>query len=303
MLLLLACTPEDASPPEPEADTRVESAPLDEPEIGLQLSIGPVTVPPGGDLYWCRITRLPNPEPLDVVALEHAASQSMHHFNVWGLLVGPDEEMEGPCDELWGEVSMQVSSPLYASQDPTFYGEFPEGVAGSLPPDQLVLLEYHVINTGTTDVSAEATLNIHAAEPGSVETYANGIYGSIDDLALPPHEESVFAEKCFVDHDVEVFVLGSHFHARGTRFEIFGLDDAGEAGELLYVNEDWSSPELLMRSDDPLHVPAGGGFEFRCHYRNDGDETVLAGESADEEMCMMVAIYYPDRGFLRCRSG
>lgn len=304
--LLIACAapPDSAAPVVPDTDTTPvdETADLDPPELGVQLTIGPVEVPPGEERYLCKTTRLPNVDPLDIVALEHQASPSMHHFNIWGLLAGP-EEAEGTCDELWGQTSMQLASPLYASQDPYFHGEFPEGVAAQLPAAQLVLMEYHVINPTTDTLYAEAKFNAYAAEPGTVEAYANGIYGSIDDLSLPPHEDSVFAEKCFVDHDLDVFAIGSHFHSRGVLFEVFEMDAAGVAGDLVYSNTDWESPTLLIRSDDPIHVASGTGFEFRCHYHNDTDGTIVEGENTTDEMCMFVGIYYPDQGFLRCRSG
>ncbi len=299
LFLLLACAPApaDSAPP---VDIR-ESSDLAVPDIGVQLTIGPLEVPAGEERYLCKVARLPNAEPLDVIALEHSASTSMHHFNIWGLLAGP-EEAEGDCDELWAETSMDLASPLYASQEPYFYGEFPDGVAGQFPADQLVLIEYHVINPTQTVMIVEGTFNAWAAEPGTIETYANGIYGSIDEITLPPHEETVLSEKCYLDVDVEVFALGSHFHSRGVLFEIFGLDETGEASDLLYSNTDYESPALLLRSDDPLSISAGGGFEFRCHYQNDTDVTITAGENSDDEMCMMVAIYYPDQGFLRCRA-
>ncbi len=79
---------------------------------------------------------------------------------------------------------------------------------------------------------------------------------------LEPKTKVVLRQKCTVPVDMDVFVLGSHFHGRGTRFEINLLDPSGEPGELVYESTDWQSPP--------------------------------------EEMCMMVGIYYPDAGFLRC---
>lgn len=311
---LLACVaPDPAGPGDTSHDTSPgdsaagDTAPVDEgvtlepPELGVQLGIGPLEVPPGEERYLCKTMRLPNDAPLDVIALEHAASGSAHHFNIWGLLAGP-EDTEGDCDEVWSQTSMQLASPLYGSQDPTFYGAFPDGVAASLPADQLVLLELHVINATTEPLSAEALFNAYAAAPGTIDTYANGIFGSIDDIYVPPHGEATVSADCRIDRDVEVFVLGSHFHSHGRLFEIRLLDAQGEPGEVVYQNTDPDSPELSIFSDDPIHIPAGSGFHYSCTYENPTDVPIEEGEGADDEMCMMAAVYYPDQGFLWCQD-
>jgi len=78
------------------------------------------------------------------------------------------------------------------------------------------------------------------------------------------------------------------------------MDDAGVAGELVYSNDDWTSPELAFFTDNPISVPAGSGFEFRCSFENTGDSAVSYGYETSDEMCMMVGVYYPDDGFKVC---
>ncbi|HNC94817.1 MAG TPA: hypothetical protein PLA94_19305 [Myxococcota bacterium] len=303
MLLLLACaTPEPAVVPTDSEDPAAivdPDAPLTPPEYGVQMTIGPVTLEAHQEIYWCKTQRLPNSAALDIVGLAHRVTTGAHHYNVWGLVVGPEEE-EGPCDEIWAKANMSVGAPLYASQDPTFSGEFPPGVGAQLLPNLLVLQELHFINTRDVPVEVSGEINIVAAAPGTELIYANGLFGSIDDIALEPKTEVVLRQKCTVPVDMDVFVLGSHFHSRGTRFEINLLDEAGEPGELVYESTDWQSPPLNIMANDPIHIPAGGGFSYACTFKNDTDDWIYAGESSTEEMCMMVGIYYPDAGFLRC---
>ncbi len=216
--------------------------------------------------------------------------------------IGGTPGEEGPCDEIWAKTNISVGAPLYASQDPTFSGEFPPGVGAQLLPNLLVLQELHFINTRDVPVEVSGEINIVAAAPGTELIYANGLFGSIDDIALEPQTEVVLRQKCTVPVDMDVFVLGSHFHSRGTRFEINLLDEAGEPGELVYESTDWQSPPLDIMPTDPIHIPAGSGFSYACTFKNDTDDWIYAGESSTEEMCMMVGIYYPDAGFLRCGS-
>lgn len=102
MLLILACTtpgpavaPADSEAPTPIADP---DAPLAPPEHGVQMTIGPVTLEAHQEIYWCKTQRLPNSAALDVVGLAHRVTTGAHHYNVWGLVVGPEEE-EGPWEE------------------------------------------------------------------------------------------------------------------------------------------------------------------------------------------------------------
>jgi hypothetical protein len=299
-MLLLACIAESTQPMQNTPAENTEP-PLAAPENGIQLGIGPVTLEPYQELYWCKTMRLPNTEPLDVIALEHQVTTGAHHYNVWGLLGGP-EDLEAPCDEIWAETSMSLGSPLYASQEPTFYGEFPEGVAASLPPSLLVLQELHFINTTDAPKEVTGTINIHTAPEGSELIYANGLFGSNNDLLLPPNETTVLTQNCKVPVDIEVFVLGSHFHSRGKKFEIRVLDKAGNPSELVYTSTDYSSPLLDIRADNPISIKAGGGFSYSCTFENTTDAPIEDGENSDQEMCMMVGIYYPDQGFLMCEN-
>ena len=183
LLLLVACTPEkepvdvgpalvdtggnpideegnpipddegsDTSPPTLATGGLVE---FDVPEQGYQLHIGPFELPAFTEAYHCKILKAPNTEVAEIIGLAHQASSSVHHFNVWALVAPPDEEMEGNCDDLWGETNMALSSPLYASQTPSFEGWFPDGVAGRMPADQWLLMEYHAINPTAEDLWTE----------------------------------------------------------------------------------------------------------------------------------------------------
>ncbi|MDP6933323.1 MAG: hypothetical protein QGG40_10425, partial [Myxococcota bacterium] len=233
---------------------------LEPPASGIQLHMGPFVVEGQSEVYTCEILQLANDEPLDIVALEHVGSQTLHHFNVWVLLEEPDGgAQEGSCEALWAETSMALASPIYASQTTSFSGEFPEGVAGQLPAEQWVLMEFHALNPDPAAKWTEAYLNATAAEEGTIETYANGLYGTNVDIAMEPGESITTSASCYVDVDMDLIVLGSHFHRHGTLFEIYRLDEDGQADELLYESTDWESPELAFFTDDPIELSAGDG--------------------------------------------
>jgi len=297
MFLLLSCLVDEPAT-EPEGDAgRVE---MPAPEQGFQLHAGPFVVPAYDEVYHCVIAEIDAPLGTLVQSLEHRASDTVHHFNVWGLQEEPEGgAMAGDCDDLWSETNMALSSPLYASQTTEFEGSLPEGVAAELPA-RWVLMEVHTLNPTAEPLWAEAWLNVNAIDPADVEHLANGLYGSNADLRMEPGDEIIATQRCYVDVDMEIIVLGSHYHQLGKRFEIWKLGEDDEPSALVYESEDYTSPELLFLTEDPIHLDAGSGFEWRCFYENTTDSVVDYGPDSSDEMCMMVGIYYPDDGFKIC---
>ncbi|MCB9760024.1 MAG: hypothetical protein H6739_09345 [Alphaproteobacteria bacterium] len=284
----------------PEGDEGIVE--LDPPEDGVQVVSGPMVVPPYSEFSWCTVTPLGNARRMLVNRLEHQSSKTVHHFNVYLVGITPEGPMEGLCDEVWDELSMGVVSPVYGSQTEYFRGDFPEGVAGSIPGEQWVVLEHHALNPTDRPQWTQAIFNAWAVDRDEVEYVANGIFGSNTDIDIPPGESRVFRKSCYVDKDMWVFAFGSHTHQLGTEFEIFRMTRRGQAAERLYHSTDWQAPEVTVLSDEPIFIPAGAGLQYRCHYTNDTDALVGYGLTASDEMCMMAAVYYPDDGFKRCRS-
>lgn len=300
LLLALACAPERSPALLPDVTERVNLPP---PERGVQLSLGPVEYPPYSEAYRCALMPLGNARTLYVTALEHAGSSITHHFNAYLIPVEVDAHLEGDCDDLWDEVGMGLSSPVYGSQVQRFRGEFPEGVAGQMPTGQSVMLEYHGLNPFPEPRIAEAVLNVETSPRDEIDEYANGLYGNNAAIELAPGERKVVSKDCYVDTDMSLFVLTSHAHSLLETFEIYTLDTLGHLGERVYLSEDWQTPLMDIRGlDDAVFVPRGGGLQYRCTYYNDTDRTVRYGPESSDEMCQMVGVYFPDDGFKFCRS-
>lgn len=292
LLFALSCV---AADPPGEVLPRPDNVPvnLDAPADGIQITMGPYAVDPYTEEYLCEIQHVPEAEGLKVGALEHLTAPVGHHFNVFALLLEPEDgEMSGPCSEVWDNATMAFSSPVYASQTDSFRGDFPDGVAAEMP-SAWFLLEYHVLNSGPGVETAKVFLNAYASDDW--EHLANGLYGNNTSIELDPGETEVVTQVCPIEVDMELFVLTSHSHALNRKFEVL-LD-----GEVIYESTDWDSPELMVLTDEPLSLRAGDELEWRCHYDNDTDDTVTYGPESDDEMCMLAGVYYPDQGFQICR--
>lgn len=87
-------------------------------------------------------------------------------------------------------------------------------------------------------------------------------------------------------------------HKSGVLATVEVTTGKGLDGELLHQSTDWAEPaqDWLM----PARVlEAGQGFQLRCQYENQSDRVITFGESANDEMCFIAAMYYPStRGFV-----
>ncbi len=319
--LLLSFTAACSPSPAPA----VEDGPLDltvslpPPAEGYQLQTEVIEVPPMSEVYKCNVVRL---EPKDgeklvwIHDLESLSSLHSHHMNVnFGIFsvgdafVAPGyaEKLLGveagahDCDVLGDLMEEQQVQTLYPSQKTHQKGSMPDGVGFPLPLPLVLIMEHHYINTSTRAVKINAVLNLGTMAESQVQHVASAFAGGISDVTLPPKSRRIESRTCAVQRDINMFAISSHSHARGACFSMNFYDGASQsiAPEPFFVNKDWESPPILFfeRQDwtggksYPLHV--GDGIHWACHYVNGEDREVRTGPTADDEMCIFVAMGYP----------
>jgi len=75
-------------------------------------------------------------------------------------------------------------------------------------------------------------------------------------------------------------------HARGVGYAA-SIDDEAP----FYVNDRWQGAPVQRY--EHLTVKAGSKLDYHCDYRNTGGAPVYQGPRTTDEMCMLVASYYP----------
>jgi hypothetical protein len=75
--------------------------------------------------------------------------------------------------------------------------------------------------------------------------------------------------------------------------------DAKETGKIVCENDDWDDPKIIQHNP-PLCVPAGAGLEWVCSWRNDTDEPILCGCTAEVEMCNLAIVHTPFDMYEQC---
>lgn len=271
---------------------------------GFQMGIDTVAGP-GDEIWACYVADLPGDGLTAVNRVESIQTQGVHHMDVMalGLLNLPIEPGMHDCATLYDTYAAMMEDGifLFASQNESESLQLPENVAAVVPGDLRVMVEMHYVNPTPYEVDVWSRINAYTMPLDEVEDQIWGSAVRDSDIAVPPQtDDHVEWTRCVMNRDVDLLMLSSHTHELATRVDVFAFDGA-ERGAMLYQNLDWHAPPLLQ-FPEPLHVPAGTGFEFQCHYRNDGDREVNWGFGADDEMCQIAIVHTPFDVFAACEA-
>lgn len=305
MFLFAACneqdateTPDAGTPPGPDA-TPVFLAPPPE-GAGFQVSLAPFSVPPGQEQYYCYRLPLPEAGEFDLARLEGRLSVGAHHLLI-STIEGVYTAGQGPCsgNDFGFEIDLAQafannlrflsgSQTPYAA-DPRFDLTLEPGMAFRVRPATTLLLQLHWLNAADADQQADTAINFwYATAPPT--RLLESIFFYHGAISLPPHAQATAAGRCLFPTDVEIVGMVSHMHSRGVGFTANRFD--GALGELVYAEDDWREPVMKMWSASGLlGIGAGAGLEYRCQFDNQTDQTITTGETAGDEMCMLIGLY------------
>ncbi len=282
ILLGIGCSTDEPTAPPSEPEPR--------PSFEISLS---TTIPAGGEVFRCRYMTLPEGTH-DIDRFEHNYTSGSHHILLYPTSLTPQQAAAMPSDfdcTTVGDLG-QSGISYGASDEPSGFQEFPPGVGLRFESEQVILLEAHYINA--TDQSLDATVSVRlfpAEEPVTVAA-GNLFFYNYAILIPPSPSEAISAMSCEIPVAVNLQFAASHMHRRGTFFTSSLVPPSGEA-TTLHETFDWESAEPGV-FEPALKVEAGSRIDFHCEYRNDIDQTVIQGESADvNEMCIFIASYWP----------
>jgi len=269
------------------------------------VTFGPVTVAPAEENTQCVIVRLGNPAMLRVGRIHNVLSPGSHHFIVYRTNDTEERATPFDCQPFVETLNPEAGSPLMITQRSDETLTLPDGVAFSLDPNQMVRLEMHYINTGTTSLDVTGTATFTSVPDELFEYEADFLFIGTPDIDLAPRVATTVGPAYFPIPadlaDVNFFGITGHTHRFGTNVEVMTTDSEAGAGNMVYSVDDWRWDEPdTVRHDPAFNIPAGGGFRFQCDYQNTSDANVGFGESANEEMCFFWAYYYPSQGSRVC---
>jgi hypothetical protein len=313
LLQLTACDGSSAAGDDDDDDTvpTIDAGPVDQadafvpPEGSFTIDWGPVEAAPGDEFTRCVTKRLDNETAVHIGSIHNVLGAVSHHLIVYRVADGVENDTPTPCAPFTDALDPSQGSPLMITQRHEELLELPEGVAFTFQPHQLIRLEMHYINAGTQPSTLTATSTFIQLPDSEFQNEADFLFIGNPDISIGAHQDFTLGPSYFpMPNDlagIQIFAITGHEHQWGTGVTVATTTGASGPDTTVYDvdNFNWAEPETV-RHDPPFTVPAGGGFRFTCNYRNDSDNAVGFGESANDEMCFFWAYYYPSHGSKVC---
>ncbi|MEM9491563.1 MAG: hypothetical protein AAGC55_20630 [Myxococcota bacterium] len=167
--------------------------------------------------------------------------------------------------------------------------EFPEGVAISVRPDAVLLMNAHYINASDQTLEPDVRINLYTIPEDEVTVEGDLLFLYNPFIKVGAMGQSRARMRCPVTQDITILNAQSHMHARGVSYEA-----AIEGQEPFYSSTNWENvPVADFSADGGIQVPAGSYLDYYCDYANGEMRDVYQGPRSTDEMCMLIGSYYP----------
>jgi hypothetical protein len=168
----------------------------------------------------------------------------------------------------------------------------PEGTAVRLPAGQQIIMNLHLFNPGTDELTGTSGVLVRTAAAGTVVHEAEAVLmGRGFGLTVPPGE-STLTVSCTMPADVTLIAAGPHMHVLGTHLRAVTEPLEGDPVVLWDAPYDFDQQELRLLAA-PVPLSAGSRVRTECTYRNDTGQSVSFGGGTLDEMCFTNVFRYP----------
>jgi hypothetical protein len=232
----------------------------------------------------------PTTDDLYVKRLTSYQGKFGHHFVLFKTLSRVRPGTVQPCNT---GLDMENMIPILSSVN---FGlaDFPAGLAVRVPANTQLVLQQHIVNTGSRDVVSHDVMHVTKVAASDVKSIA-AFYGLSDvNFSIPTHSMQTLTFDCAVPQEMNVLLMGPHMHEWGTSFQA----TAGPHGGTLMPVLDIPAWKVEMRDnppakqfpvDAPLHLVQGDVVRTSCTFINTTDGAL----EFPKEMCATYGYYYP----------
>jgi Copper type II ascorbate-dependent monooxygenase, C-terminal domain len=180
--------------------------------------------------------------------------------------------------------------------------ELPEGVGFKLAPGSILLLNTHYLNASSERLKTDARINLYTVPFDSVKEEAGALFYYNPFINIRAHSTNSATMSCPIAKDIKLLNMQSHMHRRGVGYVANLTDGKGEKLQELYTNDLWEGVPI-KRYGAGLDIKAGQRLDYRCDYNNAEDRDIIQGLTTEDEMCVLLGVYYPrDTHLERCED-
>jgi len=255
------------------------------------LTIGPITVPAGGEATVCVVLDLGNQAARMLRTIETELTAGTHHVIITRSDLAPAPEPT-PCGAFAGGGFGPENDLVFIAQQSGASLEYPAGGGLPLAAHQSIHLEMHYFNAQPDgDLDIAGTVHLGLAEDDGVSLRPVELLFTGDlTLSLPAGEEVVESATFDLPDGVVLFATAAHTHQWGRLATVELLDGADDpAPALLHSSEDWAERPLSLV--DPIVIEPAHRMRLTCHFDNQSGADVGFGLGANDEMCFLWAHY------------
>jgi hypothetical protein len=299
LAVMAGCSSNSSNP------TTTPAAAVDPTTEELDLDEGTFTVPAGQEVVYC--VRIPMPaafqgRDLALTAWDSDISVPAHHYFMFydattpvaGTAPVPCEGSNPlvPASSAGFDLFSMGTLMLVAGTGHDSFTSTP-GYGMVLPANGSFVTNHHVINAGSAPVTVHATFQLRVKNATEVAHPTRALSCQTTQISIPPGGPSQVTATCTAPFDLDIVTMSSHAHQDLTTFEQRFYDGQATQAPVLYSSTQWDSP-LVQQMATPLHLLAGQGITFTCHYLNQTGATIGFGLTATTEMCAAMNQYaYP----------
>ncbi|HEX4448565.1 MAG TPA: hypothetical protein VH044_17590 [Polyangiaceae bacterium] len=260
-------------------------------------AIGPIALAPAQETTVCITVRLSNKTAVYVPRITVDLALGSHHLVTYRSMATTESPTPTACTAFQGILSGNAV-PLMITEKLADELTFPQGVALKIEENQMIELEAHYINTGSTTLQGSGKVRFDTVPITTDNVIESdlGFFGT-SGIILGPGSGSVgpmFVAGLAGTHG---FALTTHQHRLGTDFKIWFANSATDVNHAPVADTtDWANPPLY-RMNPEMDFNGTNGLAYQCTWDNTTGQIVTFGESALQEMCFLWMYYYPSHGF------
>lgn len=263
--------------------------PRSKDELGTWKTLisGDWTLPASSEGYTC--VRQTVQEDLFVSGFDAIKPLGTHHTLL--TMGDPDGQPDGISKCTAGTNHMRSAFGSGVGTNPI---HFPPGIAMKIPKGTQLLLNLHLFNTSSSDLSGTSGTRIQTMPESEVEQIAEGILAGTIALSIPPGETTKHTGTCTMSSDATLFAVAPHMHQLGI-YERVVAESSLEGTRVLYDGP-YRFDEQSYTMIPALRVAKGDTISVECTHHNTTSALVKFGESTLSEMCFAGLYRYPADG-------
>jgi hypothetical protein len=287
------------------ADSSLADAGGDGGAISYSLSFPAMAISPGDEQTNCIVVHLGNPAPIHVGTIHDIVQPGGMQLSVYASTATTEQPTPAPCVPM-APLNSGSAAPLIFSRVADDTLSLPQGVGYTLGANQMVLVELHVINTTAASLAVGATTTLVPMNDAAFQNEAAMLLAFNTQFTIPAQGANVSANLFQPIPSrlgaAQVAALSGFENHLGTEMQVWNATNSTDTSMRIYDGLlNLGNPRVSFAP--PQTFASGAGLAFQCTWTNFGSSTVTFGTSYANEVCMVVAHYFPSQGTEVCLNG